>query len=172
LARRERLEEGVRQLWASWGYHRRMEWERIRQRLQRCIDRLIDQDWRLLELGPSERAVMHRLAVYIGQEFPTWHVDCEYNRQGEEGKRKQIILESGADSSDADPDIIVHVRGSNGPNLLAIELKPTSSTADEKEKDRKKLKAYLGQHEYDHAVFILYGCKGDVGFHDMERIQA
>lgn len=146
-------------------------WDTCRRRIERSIDRLIDHDWRLLELGPSERAVTHRLAVYIEQEFPSWNVDSEYNRQGDEGKRKQIILEIGEDPGDVDPDIIVHVRGPQGPNLLALELKPESSSRAEKDRDRKKLKAYIRQHGYHHAAFIIYGCQGMAGFHDVERVE-
>jgi len=40
-----------------------------------------------------------------------------------------------------DPDIIVHVRGTdNRLNLLAIEVKPTSRGAAELERDRNKLR--------------------------------
>ncbi len=80
--------------------------------------RVIDNDLWVLQHGPSERAVAHRLAVYIEHEFPGWSTDCEYNRQGEVGGRKKVTLNAYALPRAVDPDIIVHVRGPKGPNLL------------------------------------------------------
>ncbi len=121
-------------------------WELVLSRLLRCLDCVADHDGRLLRLGPSERAVAHRLAVYLEQEFPDWCVDCEYNRQGDAGDRKEVQI--GGEAGNVDPDIIVHVRGPHGPNLLAIELKPASATNGDKERDRNKLRGYLADHHY------------------------
>jgi hypothetical protein len=87
-------------------------WDVVERGLRRCLERLIDRDCRLVQLGPSERAVAHRLAVYLEQEFPDWHVDCEYNRQGDDGDRKQVRIDDV--DRDVDPDIIVHIRGPQG----------------------------------------------------------
>jgi hypothetical protein len=48
---------------------------------------VIARDLELLEDGPSERAVAHRLAVYLEEQFAGRDVDCDFNRQGEEKKR-------------------------------------------------------------------------------------
>lgn len=134
------------------------------------MDRVVDHDWRLLKLGPSERAVAHRLAVYLEQEFPNWNVDCEYNRQGDQGDRKQVTIKASGFASDVDPDIIVHIRGSKGPNLLAVEVKPASASSSKKNKDRKKLRAYLAEHSYTYAVFIVYGTGQNTGTYELEAV--
>ena len=107
------------------------------------MDRVIDNDLRLLRLGPSERAVAHRLAVYLEQEFPAWSTDCEYNRQGNVGDRKQAVLNPNEAAKDVDPDIIIHQRGPDGPNLLAIEVKPADCKEKDAKHDIRKLQAYL-----------------------------
>jgi hypothetical protein len=69
------------------------------------------------------------LAVYIEGEFPGWHVDCEYNRQGVSRGPKQVtpseLLPPSGTSRHAriSPDIVVDKRGHEGPNLLAVEVK-------------------------------------------------
>jgi hypothetical protein len=143
-------------------------WELVLARLVRCLDRLSDHDERLLRLGPSERAVAHRLAVYLEQEFPGWHVDCEYNRQGDVGSRKQVTI--GGVEGDVDPDIIVHIRGQRGPNLVAVEIKPASASDEKKLRDRHKLLGYLADHRYEYAVFIVYGTGDDAGKFGYERM--
>ena len=100
------------------GFRVQYERDEIEVRLARAIARVLDNDRRLLEHGPSERAVAHRLAVYLENEFPGWHTDCEYNRQGSETDHKQVNLPDG--KKDADPDIVVHFRGPEGPNLELI----------------------------------------------------
>ncbi len=147
-------------------------WELIDKLVRRSMDRVIDHDKRLLVLGPSERAVMHRLAVYIEQDFPGWHVDCEYNRQGDVGDRKQARLAADAPLQDMDPDIIVHLRGTdNRLNLLAIEVKPTSRGAADLEKDRNKLRGYLRAHGYHFAAFVTYVAENEACPYGVERIQ-
>ena len=37
----------------------------------------------LLEKDLGERALTHRLAVYVERQFTEWNVDCDYNRLGE-----------------------------------------------------------------------------------------
>src|SRR5262249_43335497 len=44
----------------------------------------------LLDLGVSERAITHRLALYLERELDhlgrNWKVDCKYNRKGRKPK--------------------------------------------------------------------------------------
>jgi hypothetical protein len=131
------------------------------------MERVLDHDFRLLRHGPSERAVAHRLAVYLEQEFPGWDIDCEYNRQGDEGERKKINVAGHPKGREADPDIIVHRRGPQGPNLLAIEVKPTDATEAEKKYDKTKLERYILDHKYAHAAFITYSTGESAGTYDV-----
>lgn len=114
---------------------------------------LIEKDSSLLEIDISERALTHRLAIYLEQLIPAesknWYfVDCEYNRDG--FAKKAIILND--KESSIYPDIIVHQRCSIG-NLLIIEAKK-NSTKWTKEQDRKKLEQYVKEYNYEYAIFI------------------
>jgi len=147
-------------------------WEEIEHRLHRAMSLVLDNDSYLIEHGPSERAVAHRLAVYLEQEFPEWHVDCEYNRQGGDTSRKQVRLNGVL--KNADPDIIVHRRGrvdrdGSGPgrNLLAVEVKPQDGDPKEIRHDMNKLLEYLDTHHYAFAVLVLY----EIGGYGFKRIE-
>ncbi|MGA2050840.1 MAG: hypothetical protein ABSG96_24350 [Terracidiphilus sp.] len=74
-----------------------------------------------------ERSTAHRLAVHLDSLFPSWNVDCEYDRYGLVRKSLEGIREC-SERRATDyilPDIIVHHRGFNGQenNLLVIEIK-------------------------------------------------
>ena len=94
------------------------------------IKLLIKNDFYLLEIGANERSVAHKLAEYLQQEFPNWHVDCEYNRHGERIKK--------LDKDYVYPDIKIHLRNTDF-NLLVTELK---CSCDKSEKDIYKLKKF------------------------------
>ena len=53
---------------------------RIKKRVKRSIEKLIDKDEYLLNVDANERSITHKLEEYLQQEFPTYDVDCEYNR--------------------------------------------------------------------------------------------
>jgi len=102
----------------------------------------------------SERAIAHRLAVYVERELHRDGlitdtnpivVDCEYNRHLDSAKLHRIpaelkeIVEKGKrtvkpDSDDDSfyvfsiaPDIVVHERGSDANNLLIVEIKKATN---------------------------------------------
>ena len=104
----------------------------------------------------NERAISHRLAIYLEALFPGWDVDCEYDRLGD--ARKKIPDGSGNDDDEGSkvlPDIIVHKRGLDGPNLLVLEIKKTSNTEPD-DRDLEKLRAYVSALHYEHAVFVRF----------------
>jgi hypothetical protein len=148
------------------------EWteDEVGRRIVRAMSRVVDDDLALLKHGPSERAVSHRLAVYIEHEFCGWNVDCEYNRQGGANERKQVDLPDKA-GAEVDPDIIVHVRGPEGPNLLAIEIKPDGASAERVERDRRKLLAYLVFHNYRFTALLTYRTGDQAGFAAIEWVR-
>ena len=121
----------------------------VRQRLDAAVARLIEIDVYLLQADVNERSITHRLAMYLQEEFPEWHVDCEYNRDGHE--LKQLALDD-ADPSWVYPDIIVHVRGS-ADNLLVIEAKKTNSSV-RVDRDRQKLDAFQTQLGYQYTALL------------------
>ncbi len=102
---------------------------------------LVREDYQLLKNNANERSITHKLAEHLKSQFPSWHVDCEYNKDGIDPKRVHI------DSKDipcddpngvtAFPDIIVHERGTSN-NLLVIEAKKDTNHSDQKTLDAIK----------------------------------
>ena len=146
----------------------------IRNRLEKAATRLLDRDADLLKRDVNERSITHRLAVYVGEEFPEWFVDCEFNKHGDEVKQIEnpaIAELSGETVSTADtdaisvfPDIIVHGR-TRDDNFLAIEVKKTTRATRFKDFDKKKLEAYRYELGYTFTAFVVlptgkhYGAK-------------
>ncbi len=148
--------------------------------LSEALASLIERDAVLLERGAAERAVCHRLAVYVEatvnqrrRDDESWHVDCEYNlfgsSIGENGAigslRKWMVVEGIADEPDAEqvhsvyPDLIVHRRDTTA-NLLVIEMKVLRSSTRPKdvEFDFRKLMVFHepgGSFNYREAVLVL-----------------
>src|SRR5438445_13522965 len=108
-----------------------MDRNEVAQKLERAIQKLTEHDLELLARDVNERSITHRLARYLQQEFPDMHVDCEYNRYDIEAKWLDFYpLDARADDTEARtvfPDIIVHKRGPEGPNLLVIEAKKSTN---------------------------------------------
>ncbi|WP_024873545.1 hypothetical protein [Tolumonas lignilytica] len=146
-----------------------MEEREIREKLIRALDVLVQNDVFLLSNNVNERSISHRLAVYLENEFPNWHVDCEYNRAIENPKRLNIE-EIDSESTDTNgktvfPDIIVHRRGEQN-NLLVVEMKKTTSNIPD-DFDYLKLQAFKAQLGYRFAVFIkMKTMPNDTGYND------
>ena len=51
------------------------------------------------------------------------------------------------------PDVIVHKRGPEGPNILVLEVKKTSNPAP-RDCDRARIHAFRAQYEYEFAALI------------------
>jgi len=128
-----------------------MEQDEVKKKLDSALQRLFKCDIILLENDANERSITHRLAIYIEDEFPSWNVDCEYNRVGKGNTPKRITIcydhihqNISPDDTDAQtvyPDIIVHKRGTRESNLLVVEVKKSSNTTSNK-CDLLKLKEY------------------------------
>lgn len=134
--------------------------EEIEDCLTRALDALFDVDSYLLTVDSSERSISHRLAVHMAQQIPGYHVDCEYNRDGFDIKRLQLeqrhVNDDDVEAVTVFPDIIIHRRGTNDHNLLAIEMKKESSTVPS-DYDIEKLKAFRGELKYLFAVHVTVG---------------
>src|SRR5690606_11184388 len=115
----------------------------VRQRLWIALQQLYLNDRYLMEHGIGECSITHRLAVYLEQAFSVWHVDCEFNRSGEDPKLAMRLRASKR------PDIIVHRRGPDGPNLLALEVKKGKGIDS---RDREKATRYVNELHYRWAV--------------------
>ena len=87
------------------------------------------QEGFLFEKDIGERAITHRLAVYLERQFSGWSVDCNYDRLGE----RTLHLPHGTIISTDDhlgksiyPDVVVHQREIPN-NLLAVEIRNASN---------------------------------------------
>jgi len=119
--------------------------EQVFQIINSCCTKIFDIDGQLLKKKVHEQAVSHRLAVYLEHHFPTFHVDCEYNKladgikilfgidpvcfglTSEENraaiKARWAIRERSKHG--LRPDITVHWRGERNKqsNVLVVEVK-------------------------------------------------
>ena len=93
--------------------------DEVRSKVDQAIAQLIDNDFFLLQIDANERAISHRLGLYLQLHFEKWHVDCEYNRYLDNPKRLKTYekrfnkYRQGWNISETDPitvfpDIIVH----------------------------------------------------------------
>jgi hypothetical protein len=102
-----------------------MNEEDVQARLALALLRIAENDRHLLVVDISERCIASRLAMYLQNEFPDHHVDIEYNRDADTPKRLGIP-EACANYVGPDgralvvPDVIVHRRGADGPNVLIL----------------------------------------------------
>jgi hypothetical protein len=131
----------------------------------------------------NERAATHRIALHLEREVRALSpvtlgadpveifVDCEYNRQGTDAKRLmglasglRRLVRRGRRSRVMDtrgttvfPDIIVHRRGREGPNLLVVEVKRPGAVRGAVAFDQEKLRLYQTEHRYQQAFLVTLG---------------
>lgn len=124
--------------------------------------RFLKNDTYLLSIEANERSITHKFAECLQSILGcAWQVDCEYNRYGTDPKIieeiEQIVgketTTSETKTKTVFPDIIIHRRGRNGPNLLVIEAKK-DATETESNKDKEKLLKIKQQYDYTFAVFL------------------
>lgn len=136
-----------------------------------------------MERRVSERAVTHRIALYLQALFPHHFVDCEYNRNHEgaktievrlarlgERKRQEFIqraVDGGMPRNEAEqlaavtinplPDLIVHRRLSNEHNLLMAEIKVPGDSRGQGGRlyDLAKLRAFTQPHSYGYRLGVF-----------------
>ncbi|PWH12852.1 MAG: hypothetical protein DDG59_15285 [Anaerolineae bacterium] len=139
--------------------------EVVKQRVIAAIARLYRHDPQLLEADVNERTITHKLAEYFQDEFPEWHVDCEYNRRGDQVKRLRLgdwrTRPDDMEAKTVFPDIIVHRRGTDY-NLVVIEVK--KSSGGEETKDLEKLQAFIEDpaYRYQFGLFLRIGPLDDL----------
>jgi len=134
---------------------------------------LVKNDKILLIFDANERSITHMLALYLWQQFyPEYCVDCEYNRNlipdldtdliNHKNKQlrkrifqgKEQVCTDDTDGKTVFPDIIIHKRCSKN-NLIAIEVKKTTSQKNSLIYDERKLKEYLESRlNYAYSLFI------------------
>jgi hypothetical protein len=135
-----------------------MNGEEVRARLEAALWRLVEHDRYLLENDLSERCIASRLAMYLQAEFPDYDVDVEYDRHGFEPKRVGLPDECGnrrdrEGRSRVIPDLIVHRRGAEGPNILVLEMKKTTNP-EGRNCDYQRIITFRRQLSYRFAALI------------------
>ena len=166
---------------------KKMDFKRIEVKITEAIDSLYGKDHFLLEKDISERAISHKIAVYLNDKFPDFDVDCEYNgyERADNNKKYIMILHSRIEElgrlkdSDKDkellkrsvyPDIIVHKRGKE-QNLLIIEIKKEKNK--DSEFDREKIKSYTSSDyenklNYKFGALIIFSTGNKENSHEIE----
>lgn len=141
--------------------------EETSARLRKAISILQERDAIFLDsqFNISERAVTHRLGMYLAELFPDEDVDCEYNRQYNEDTDEYIAknvdlpkIENGITLKDTVaktvyPDIIIHRRQTDR-NILVIEVK-MQWKSDKVGFDHIKAEAYKRRLGYKFSVVLV-----------------
>lgn len=133
-----------------------MEPDEIKGRFEKAVQLFMAEQDELLKLRVNERAVGATLAhLYVRELFPDHRVDAEYNRVGYDGSPKRLNLsaECGGENTIVYPDIVVHHRGINDENLLAVEIKLSTNTQS-RDCDLAKLIGYREQLHYRVGGFV------------------
>lgn len=131
--------------------HRGFSLEEIKAALIAAAGDLVVQDANLLARALYEPALTHRLAVHLESRFPTYNVDCEYDRNMD---ARKFLPEYG----NARPDIIVHCREHNHPwNLLAVEAKKVGNSCRNDLRKLSGLKNPEGLYAYHVVALVLFG---------------
>lgn len=99
-----------------------------------------------IQNGVAERNLCGRLAIYLSNNvensnYSEYYVDPEYNRNYD--GRIKTILDEEFNEIVINCDIIIHSRGENiaQDNLIAFEMKKSNRPNEEKDADRKRLRA-------------------------------
>ncbi len=119
------------------------------ENLVHALKDLYENDENLINQSGQERAISSALAHRMGMYFEnTYDIDCEYNKHLNEQK----LITQDAKRSER-PDIIVHMRGTDAKNLLALEIKQNEISKADKDK-LSALSLANGQYIYKFAIGI------------------
>ena len=127
----------------------RTEKKPIKEKIEKAVRLLLRNDLFLLANDSDEWTISHKLAEYIQQGFPDWHVDVEYNRDKDQVKT--------LDEEKVRPDIIVHIRNTDS-NLLVIEVKKFNNP-ENTNLDRKRLEKFTsleGKYRYELGLLAIF----------------
>jgi hypothetical protein len=126
----------------------------IRHLLRTALGRFVTNDSKLLERNVGERAIAGALARYIAGLFPDHNVDTQYDRHGLEPKTLNLPgMCRGGGPKRVVPDIVIHRRGTDDSNLLAVEIKKETNT-EPRDCDRAKLRGMRERFGYRAAVLL------------------
>lgn len=66
----------------------------MQDKISRGLKDLIEADDYLLHIDINERTITHRLGMHYQALFPTWHVDCEYNKRYDRPKDVEFDIKN------------------------------------------------------------------------------
>lgn len=146
-----------------------VRYEEIDVKVRRALDDLRQKDHQLLKTKAHEIAITHQMACYLKKYFPSWHVDCEYNR-------REGLSKINSHGEDIRPDIIIHERydpdkPNKKNNLLVIEVKKNESGAQNDRDKLIELTRIDGNYCYKFGISLCisvdlpYSAKWDLYYH-------
>lgn len=91
----------------------------------------------------------HQLRIEMGDDFG-------FSLSGEVDKRSHPLIK-GRGLTNAKPDLLVHIPGDMGGNLVAIEVKPVNALRPNIKKDLITLTAFRHSGGYYQAIYLIYG---------------
>jgi hypothetical protein len=117
---------------------------------------LLEQDRHLMDNNLKEENINHRFAVHLETNLHKlntrikYHVDVEYDKKIDAKKTMTV------DNIDfiVRPDVLIHKRGQNQYNLLAVEAKKKSISL----RDEQKMRGFLSyDYNYQFGLLLTYG---------------
>ncbi|MDD4363642.1 MAG: hypothetical protein PHD33_05510 [Atribacterota bacterium] len=142
-----------------------MKLQSIKNKINKALDDLYNNDFCLIKNNLCERCINHRLAVYLEkQNFENYYVDCEYNKSHLE---KVASPKKVSNINGNYIDIIITKRDGNYLNdLICFEVKKYNNHKG-RSKDRDNLKILTGGDSmvndfgfgYDYGFYIIFGSK-------------
>lgn len=126
---------------------------------QKAKNEFLEKKKTIIKNDTNERTLTQRLAFYLELQlrknikYENYSVDCEYNRKEKDIKR--LKFGKNTDKKEIYPDIIVHQRKIKN-NLIAIEMKKTTSRNTDKIKDIEKLEALTDRKNDYHYTLGIY----------------
>lgn len=157
-----------------------MENKQIIEKVESAIASFLEHDSNSLVRRLNEVNFSVNLAFHLKLEFKDYDLDAEYVGDAEKpNDRKALtiarnrIKQVNREISEDDlykirPDIIIHKRGTNDNNLVAIEVKKDTHPKHEKDYDLIKLEHltidYLGNHyNYQLGIALEFGTGDNTG---------
>jgi hypothetical protein len=128
--------------------------EALREALEQALRTLVAVDVGLIRRDAGERCLVARLMLHIQPLIPGWFVDVEFNRQGANQDPKRLGIDPNcAKKFDREgralaiPDLIVHNRLPEGPNLMVVELKKSTNRMS-RDCDRMRVNRFIEAMDY------------------------
>jgi hypothetical protein len=146
-----------------------MELDEAQERFERAYCSFRDAEGALFGEGATEPTLAALLRGYLAPEFGDHSVDAEYARHLGKPKYlaryRQLLRQAGLEVAEEDRprriDLVIHERGTDERNLLAIEIKRSVNRRDRRY-DRLKLQALREELGYEFTLFLELGPDGEV----------